>query len=78
VIPVGGSNALGTWGYLQAVEELRQQAQQLGLRFDDIAMATGSGATAAGLGLGSHLSGMGAKASGTLWAGPLPLTGSCL
>eukprot|EP00962_Isochrysis_galbana_P043196 scaffold16378_cov112-Isochrysis_galbana.AAC.5 len=25
VIPVGGSNALGTWGYLDAVEELRRQ-----------------------------------------------------
>ena len=25
VIPVGGSNPLGTWGYLEAVEEMRQQ-----------------------------------------------------
>ena len=25
VIPVGGSNALGTWGYLQCVEEIRRQ-----------------------------------------------------
>ena len=24
-IPVGGSNGLGTWGYLDAVEELHQQ-----------------------------------------------------
>jgi 1-aminocyclopropane-1-carboxylate deaminase/D-cysteine desulfhydrase-like pyridoxal-dependent ACC family enzyme len=29
LIPVGGSNALGTWGYLEAVEELRQQQQAL-------------------------------------------------
>ena len=25
IIPVGGSNALGTWGYLDAMEELRLQ-----------------------------------------------------
>ncbi len=25
VIPVGGSNALGTWGYLEAAEEIRRQ-----------------------------------------------------
>lgn len=25
VIPVGASNALGTWGYIDAIEELRQQ-----------------------------------------------------
>lgn len=36
-IPVGGSSALGVWGYLQAVEELRQQTQELGLSFDVIA-----------------------------------------
>lgn len=36
-IPVGGSSALGVWGYLQAVEELRQQTQELGLKFDVIA-----------------------------------------
>lgn len=31
VIPVGGSNGLGTWGYLSFVEELRGQAADLGL-----------------------------------------------
>lgn len=25
VIPVGGSNALGTWGYMMTMEELYQQ-----------------------------------------------------
>ncbi len=38
VIPVGGSNALGCWGYLQAVEELAQQARDMDMRFDDIVM----------------------------------------
>jgi hypothetical protein len=36
-IPVGGSSALGVWGYLQAIEEIRQQSQELGLSFDVIA-----------------------------------------
>lgn len=29
IIPVGGSDSLGTWGYLQAVEEMQGQQQQL-------------------------------------------------
>ena len=29
VIPVGGSNALGCWGYMMALEELRQQSEDL-------------------------------------------------
>lgn len=41
-IPVGGSSALGVWGYLQAVEELREQTQELGLKFDVIASVSGS------------------------------------
>lgn len=40
-IPVGGSSALGVWGYLQAVEELREQTQQLGLTFDVLASVGG-------------------------------------
>ncbi|KAL6754854.1 tryptophan synthase beta subunit-like PLP-dependent enzyme [Haematococcus lacustris] len=59
LIPVGGSNALGTWGYLQAVEEIRQQ---LGCQdITDIVAACGSGGTTAGLALGSYLSGMKAR-----------------
>ena len=33
VIPVGGSNSLGTWGYLEAAQELSQQP-----KFTDIVM----------------------------------------
>jgi 1-aminocyclopropane-1-carboxylate deaminase/D-cysteine desulfhydrase-like pyridoxal-dependent ACC family enzyme len=36
-IPVGGSSALGVWGYLQAVDEIQQQSAELGLAFDVIA-----------------------------------------
>ncbi|CAI5468479.1 unnamed protein product [Closterium sp. Yama58-4] len=60
LIPVGGSNALGTWGYMEAVREIEQQLStgEAGgaSGFDDIAMACGSGGTSAGLALGVHLS----------------------
>ena len=30
-IPVGGSSPLGCWGYLEAVREMQQQAEGLGI-----------------------------------------------
>ncbi|MED6210174.1 hypothetical protein PIB30_061648 [Stylosanthes scabra] len=58
VIPVGGSNSLGTWGYIEAIREIEQQIQsgQNDIKFDDIVVACGSGGTIAGLSLGSSLS----------------------
>ncbi|KEH21437.1 1-aminocyclopropane-1-carboxylate deaminase, putative [Medicago truncatula] len=58
VIPVGGSNSLGTWGYLEAVREIELQIQSgtSNVKFDDIVVACGSGGTIAGLALGSSLS----------------------
>ena len=61
IIPVGGSNALGSWGYLQFVEELSKQADQASGPFTDIVMACGSGGTTAGIGLGCHLAKTGTK-----------------
>lgn len=40
-IPVGGSSALGVWGYIAAVAELDQQAQEAGLNFDVITSVRG-------------------------------------
>ena len=37
IIPVGGSNALGTWGYIEATHEIQQQQPQGGA-FTDIVM----------------------------------------
>ena len=50
-IPCGGSNALGTLGYVDCVREIRDQ----GMRFDHIICAEGSGGTMAGLALGAKL-----------------------
>ncbi|CAG9461591.1 unnamed protein product [Pedinophyceae sp. YPF-701] len=62
VVPVGGSNSLGTWGYIEAMAELEPAARAAGIT--DIAMACGSGATTAGIALGSRYSGLGAVVHG--------------
>ena len=50
-IVVGGSSALGTYGYVNCVQELEQQ-QDNDRPFDKIAVACGSGGTVAGIALG--------------------------
>ena len=62
VVPVGGTTPTGSWGYINAVQELIEQMkpQQPPATtvpgFDHIVVAAGSGGTAAGLALGVHLS----------------------
>ena len=50
-IPCGGSNALGTLGYVSCVKEIAGQ----GMPFDHIVCAEGSGGTMAGIALGAKL-----------------------
>ena len=50
-IPCGGSNALGSLGYVDCAREIAGQ----GLHFDHIVCAEGSGGTMAGLALGAKL-----------------------
>lgn len=61
VIPEGGSNGLGSLGYVDAMHEVRQQLD-LGLAggapFDTIVHACGSGGTAAGVALGAAAHGV--------------------
>ena len=54
VIPVGGSNAIGTWGYIEQVNELAQQFALNG-SYQSVVACSGSGGTLSGLGLGVHL-----------------------
>jgi len=49
IIPEGGSNALGALGFVRAGKELSMQSLQLGIRFDSVVCAVGSGGTLAGL-----------------------------
>jgi len=55
IIPEGGSNETGAWGYVRAFDEIRQQSRQSGITWDTIVVATGSGGTHAGLLIGSLL-----------------------
>ncbi|MGK9170633.1 D-cysteine desulfhydrase [Inquilinus limosus] len=64
VVPVGGSNALGLMGYVDAARELIGQARQQGVGFTHVALASGSGGTQAGLALGLALGGSAAPAVG--------------
>jgi len=57
-IPVGGSNIIGVWGYIDAIEEIRKQQIKSGLIFDHIVFSCGSGGTASGLSLGAKLCGI--------------------
>ncbi|WP_372366413.1 D-cysteine desulfhydrase family protein [Candidatus Uabimicrobium sp. HlEnr_7] len=52
VIPYGGSNNIGAYGYATAIEELQQTTN---IHFDNIILATSSGGTQAGLVYGAKL-----------------------
>ncbi|NQT34918.1 D-cysteine desulfhydrase family protein [bacterium] len=55
MIPEGGSNAIGAWGYVEALRELRKQCFSSKIFPDRIICATGSGGTHAGLLMGALL-----------------------
>lgn len=64
VIPGGGSNPLGALGYVACAQELLAQADEMGLVFDALVTASGSGGTHAGI-----VAGLTAASSG------IPVTG---
>ncbi len=55
VIPLGGSNVVGTTAYVLAMRELVEQLEALALNIDVLVHASSSGGTQAGLVLGAHL-----------------------
>ena len=61
-IPCGGSNALGTLGYVDCAREIGGQ----GVHFDHLVCAEGSGGTMAGLALGAKLFLTGTKVHGMM------------
>ena len=52
IIPGGGSNAVGTMGYVACAEEIIAQAFDKGLNIDCVVCTSGSGGTHAGLAVG--------------------------
>ncbi len=63
VIPTGGSDGTGLWGYLAAAEELAADMRAAGIEAAHWVCATGSGGTLAGLSLGAEL----LAAPATVW-----------
>lgn len=54
-IPIGASNSIGSYGYINAYEEILAQEEQLGLEFDLISLPVGSGGTYAGTWYGNYI-----------------------
>jgi D-cysteine desulfhydrase len=63
VVPEGGSNALGSWGYIRAMHELAEDLRDIAspARPVTVVYACGSGGTGAGLILGAKLLGLAAR-----------------
>ncbi|XP_014670068.1 PREDICTED: bifunctional D-cysteine desulfhydrase/1-aminocyclopropane-1-carboxylate deaminase, mitochondrial-like [Priapulus caudatus] len=55
LIPIGGSDQVGLFGYITQFQELIEQGVMN--RFDDIVVTIGSGGTACGLAIGNYLTG---------------------
>ncbi|HZK33000.1 MAG TPA: D-cysteine desulfhydrase family protein [Tissierellaceae bacterium] len=56
ILPEGASNGVGSLGYVNAMREILEQEKKLGVKFDAIALAVGSGGTYAGLYYENHIS----------------------
>ena len=63
-IPIGGSNAVGSAGYVTAMFELRDQLAAASCSVDHILFATASGGTQAGLIVGAALTAFPGKVTG--------------
>ena len=63
-IPIGGSNGIGLWGYIEAAAELANDFAQHSIQPGAILHATGSGGTQAGLVVGCQLYGIDAPVIG--------------
>jgi 1-aminocyclopropane-1-carboxylate deaminase/D-cysteine desulfhydrase-like pyridoxal-dependent ACC family enzyme len=72
VIPGGGSNPLGTLGYVSCAMEILGQAFEKGIQFDHLVCASGSGGTHAGLLVGMHATGSTVPITGISVRRPVP------
>lgn len=55
IIPEGASNGIGAFGYYNAMFEIASQEKEMGVKFDAVCIAVGSGGTYAGLLLGNKV-----------------------
>ncbi len=63
-IPVGASDEIGLWGYVEAGAELAADVDRLGIEPSHIIAAVGSGGTHAGLLVGTELAGLSCEVVG--------------
>eukprot|EP00759_Apiculatamorpha_spiralis_P054835 PhF_6_TR7044/c0_g1_i1/m.10583/K05396/dcyD; D-cysteine desulfhydrase len=73
VIPIGGSNGLGTWGYIDMSLELAADCAKHSIT--DVGVTVGSGGTAAGIVLGLYLQGKLSTLTTTTPGGGIRVTG---
>ncbi len=71
IAPVGGSSPLGCLGYAVCADEIMAQSREMGVQFDRIALANGSGGTHAGLVAGLVALGAAPSVLGFTIAAPL-------
>ena len=64
IIPEGASFGIGTLGYYHAMKEIVAQEREMGICFDTVIVATGSGGTLAGLQLSNLVNGYGKRVIG--------------
>jgi L-cysteate sulfo-lyase len=64
IIPIGGSNPVGSAGYVEAMLELMAQLEMRDLRLDRVVFPTGSGGTQAGLLVGAKALGFTGRIEG--------------
>ncbi len=64
IIPEGASYPPGVFGYIKAAQEIVEDEKRLGIRFDHVVFAVGSGGTYAGLALGASIFGLSAHILG--------------
>ena len=64
IIPEGASFGVGVQGYYYAMKEIVQQEREMGVTFDTVLVATGSGGTLAGLQLSNLVNGYGKRVIG--------------
>lgn len=77
VIPLGGSNVLGTLAFVDAAKELAAQVASGAMPEPDvIVVAMGSGGTAAGLAVGLELTGMRTRVVGVVISPPTRVVGA--
>jgi len=55
IVPTGGSNAVGAFGYINCILEISKQAKEIGVEFDYFVHAAGSSGTQAGMLIGKEL-----------------------